>query len=56
MQNPQDIHYASVFSTDQKTLKKVRELLIDFIDALHKQIEPSKSEDTYAVCLDLFRA
>lgn len=53
---PDDIHYATVLSIDGPTAKKIRELLINSIESIHKKAEPAPSEDVYSVCLDFFRS
>ncbi len=53
---PQDIHYSVVFSANQETVNRIRDLLFDSIEKMHKQVEPSPSEDVYSACIDLFRA
>ena len=51
-----DLHYSVTFGTDQATVLRLRSLLLDAIESLHKQVEPSPSEDVYSVNVDLFRA
>jgi len=51
-----DVHYANVFSVDEKTFAKMRELFIATIENIHKLGEPAPSENVYTLCLDLFQA
>lgn len=50
-----DIHYSVVFSMNERTAKKVRELFLSSIENLHKIAEPSPSEEIYTLCLDYFK-
>lgn len=53
---PEDIHYSTLLSVDAPTARKIRDLLINSIENIHKKAEPAPSEEIYSVCLDFFRA
>ena len=50
-----DLHYSVLFSTDEVTFKKMRELFLTTIEKLHKQVAPTPGHDVYAICLDYFK-
>jgi uncharacterized protein (TIGR02147 family) len=50
-----NVHYSVVFGTDAGTMDKLKARLLDLIEEIHREIEPSQSEEVCALCLDLFR-
>lgn len=52
--NPEDIHFASIFTISEMDLKKVKEILLSSIEDSTEVIKPSKEEKLYSICMDLF--
>lgn len=53
--NPNAIHYTTVFSLSRHDFDSLKEKLLLFIKAQRETIHSSGSEDMYAFCCDLFR-
>lgn len=52
--NPDHIHFASVFSLSESDVRQVREILLAAIEKSSAVIKPSKEERLYAICMDYF--
>lgn len=50
-----DVHYSVIYAADGATQLKLKKQVIDFIERLHKEVEPSPAQDVYAMVLDLFQ-
>lgn len=50
-----DLHYSAVFASNEPALRGLREQLISYIQGMHRKIEPTSSEEVYAMSFDLFR-
>jgi len=51
-----DLYYSVIFSTDPKTASQLRSQFLNTIEILHKTVEPTASEEVFAVCIDFFKA
>ncbi len=54
--NPEEIHFASIFTVAEKDVKKIKEILLKSIEQTTEVIKPSKEEKLYSLSLDLFEA
>lgn len=52
--NPEDIHFASVFTLAEGDVKKIKDILLKSIQDSTEVIKPSKEEKLYSICIDLF--
>lgn len=50
-----DVHYSVIFGSDAKTALEIRKHFLTAIEQVHKIVEPTPSEDIFAICLDVFR-
>lgn len=50
-----DIHYSSVCTLSRDDIEKIKQIILQSIDASREIIEPSKEEDLYCLNIDWFR-
>lgn len=50
-----DVHYSVTYATDASTQQKLKKKIINFIESLHQEVEPSPAHDVYSMTIDLFR-
>jgi uncharacterized protein (TIGR02147 family) len=53
-ENPEDVHFSSIFTISRATFKGLKAELLDYIERSHQEIHRSESEELYEMCLDLF--
>ncbi len=53
--NSEDIHYSVVFCSTPKMYKILRNRFCKIIEEIHRDIEPTASEEVYSIAIDLFR-
>jgi len=51
----EDMHYSVTFATTPATARLLRATLLDVIESVHTTVEPTASEEIYALCLDFFK-
>jgi uncharacterized protein (TIGR02147 family) len=54
--DPNDLHFSSVFTLDAETYAKLKTDLLDHIESSHRRIHAGGTTEVYSMCLDLFRA
>jgi len=54
--DPDDIHFSSVFTVDAETYRELKRDLLDHIENSHQKIHAGGTHEVYGMCLDLFRA
>lgn len=52
--NPEEIHFASIFSVSEKDIKKIKDILLKSIEDSTELIKPSKEEKLYSICMDFY--
>lgn len=52
--NAKDLHYSVVFSLSRADRERLKERIIETIDANLKDVGPSKEEELFATCIDFF--
>ncbi len=53
--NPLDLNYSGALSMSKADANKIRALLLNAVEAIEKQIRPSKDEETVGMSLNYFR-
>lgn len=53
-EQPHELHYSGVFSATQKDVLKIKDLILENLKEYIKQIQISKEEELFVMCIDLF--
>ena len=54
-QSPDDLHYSSILAISRDDALKIRDILLQALENIEPVVAPSKEEDLFSLCMDLFK-